>query len=118
MIRFLWDENASHDALRALRRLNPAIEVISIQEAGLAGVPDERVIDFAVSQGRVIVTGDRNTLIGEASARTRGGAMLPGVIVIPRERVSPGLIAVDLVLIADVASVDELTNQFVFLPLA
>ena len=44
--------------------------------------------------------------------------MLPGLIVIPRERVSPGLIAVDLVLIAEVASVDELTNQFVFLPLA
>lgn len=116
MIRYLWDESVSHDVLRALRAVQPEIDAKSIQELGRNGASDDQVIDLSVQTGRVIVTSDRRTLIGIARERIRNGAMLPGVVLTAPAQ-PPGLAAADLALLADVLRADELTNQFVFLPL-
>lgn len=117
MIPFLWDENTSHDTLRALRVLLPDVDVLVVQDTPYAGAPDDTVIELAIGQNRAIVTGDRNTLIGEAVIAVRAGKTLPGVIVIASDRLSPGEAAAQLALLAVAATPDELANQIVFLPL-
>jgi predicted nuclease of predicted toxin-antitoxin system len=116
--RFLWDENTSHDILRALRSIVPDAEVLVVQESVYAGAPDEMVIQLAIEQNRVIVTGDRNTLIGAAASAMRGGKTLPGVVVVGSGRLSPGEAAEQLALLAVAAAPDELTNRITFLPLS
>ena len=118
MNRFLWDENTSHDILRALRSLLPDIDVVIVQETSCAGAPDNAVIQLAITQGRAIVTGDRNTLIGEAATAMRHGRPLPGVIVVASDRLSPGDAAEQLALLAVAVAPDELTNRIIFVPLS
>jgi hypothetical protein len=117
VIRYLWDENTSHDVLRALRQLVPSVDVLVAQEAGMSGTPDDRVIEVAIREDRVVVTRDRNTLVGTAVRLIGLGKTLPGVIVVG-SRLSPGRAAEELALVAHAATPAELTNRVVFLPLS
>jgi len=116
VIRFLWDENASHDILRALRRLMPGVDVLTVQGSPVAGEPDDRILEFAAAEDRVIVTGDRNTLIGVAVKRVRSGERHPGIIVLDSAH-SPGAVAADLALVAQALDREELAGTVLFVPL-
>jgi hypothetical protein len=116
VIRFLWDENASYDALRALRRSDTGVDVVSVQEAGLAGASDEQVIEFALAEARVVVTGDRRTLVAEVLRRIDQGVAAPGVVVVDSHRLTAGRVATDIVLIAETAVPSDLLRP-VYLPL-
>lgn len=116
MIRFLWDENTSHDILRALRRLLPGVDVLTVQGSPVEGESDDRLVAFAVAEDRVIVTGDRNTLIGLAVERVRSGGAHPGIVVLDSAH-SPGAIAADLALVAQALDREELAGTVLFVPL-
>jgi hypothetical protein len=100
-----------------LRQLAPDVDVLVVQHAGMAGAPDERVIEVAIAEGRVVVTRDRNTLVGAAVRAIALGKTLPGVIVVG-SRLSPGHAAEELAWVAHAATPVELTNRIVFLPLS
>ncbi|MCC7177117.1 MAG: DUF5615 family PIN-like protein [Acidobacteria bacterium] len=116
MIRFLWDENTSHDILRALRRLMPGVDVLTVQASPVAGQTDERIVEFALAEDRVIVTGDRNTLIGVVVKRVRSGEGHSGVIVLDSAH-APGAVAADLAIVAQALNRDELAGTLLFVPL-
>ncbi len=60
----------------------------------MSGAPDVTVVDWAVANGRVIVTQDR-PLAGLATERIRTGQAVR-VVVVDRQAASPGRIAGDL----------------------
>jgi predicted nuclease of predicted toxin-antitoxin system len=62
MIRFLADADLNHGIVRGCRRLEPAIDFLSANEAGLAGVPDPEVLAIAAEQDRILVSHDRKTM--------------------------------------------------------
>jgi predicted nuclease of predicted toxin-antitoxin system len=56
MTRWLADENFNNNILRALFRENRNIDVVRAQDVGLAGVDDEKVLAWAASQNRILLT--------------------------------------------------------------
>ena len=83
-MRFLADENVSRLVIERLR--NGGHDVISIAETR-PGAPDEDVFNAAESDGRILITEDRD--FGEMVIRQRLG--LRGVILLELDRLSNAL---------------------------
>lgn len=59
-IKFYCDEHVDLAVARALRRRG--VDALTAQEAGMLGIPDEKHLQLAISQGRVIFTQDTDFL--------------------------------------------------------
>jgi predicted nuclease of predicted toxin-antitoxin system len=116
MLRLASDADVHGDIVRGLRRRCPAIDLTRVQDALAEGTPDPEVLAWAASENRVLITNDRNTMIGFASQRVTRGEPLPGLIVTTNEQ-SIGEAIDDLLLIAEYMPEEELRDQVVvFLP--
>ncbi|MDQ2808941.1 MAG: DUF5615 family PIN-like protein [Chloroflexota bacterium] len=83
MLRLLADENFKFAIVQGLLRGDPTLDIVRVQAIGLAKAPDERVLAWAASEDRLVLTHDIKTMPSLANARLAGGAAMPGVIVIP-----------------------------------
>src|SRR5581483_1774559 len=83
MLKLAADENLNNDILRGLRRMVPDVDVVRVQDAGLAGADDARVLDWAASAGRVLVTHDVATMTSAAYERIARGQSMPGIFEVP-----------------------------------
>lgn len=82
MPRFLCDHDF-HDAIRlALIDRNPTWDVATARHLGLRETPDPDLLAWAVSERRVILTHDRNTMTAAANERWSRGEPMTGVIVV------------------------------------
>ncbi len=59
MIKLVSDENFDGDVLRGLLRRLPELDVVRVQDAGLAGTPDPIILDWAAREQRILLTHDR-----------------------------------------------------------
>jgi len=76
------------------------------------------ILAWAAAENRVLITNDRNTMIGFARKRAAAGEPMPGLIV-TSNRQSIGSAIDDILLIAEVMPPEEIRQQVVvFLPLA
>ena len=81
MIRFQADADLNRLIIRAVHRLEPALDFRTAGEAGLEGVPDPAVLARAADAGRLLVTHDQKTMpthFGEFIAQRTS----PGVIIV------------------------------------
>jgi predicted nuclease of predicted toxin-antitoxin system len=116
VIRFAADENFNHTITRGLLRRRPNLYVVRVQDAGLSGAEDEMVLDWAASQGRVLLTQDAKTMTKLAFDRVRAGKPMPGVIEIRRK--VPITVAVEeLLIIAECSQPGEWEGQVLYVPL-
>ena len=69
MIRFLADENFNNDILRGLVRRLPELDIPRVQDVGLKGADDARVLDWATQETRIVLTHDVSTLIHRSCVR-------------------------------------------------
>src|SRR5256885_11264939 len=83
MLRLAADETLNNDILRGLRRMVPEVDVVRVQNVGLAGADDARVPDWAASTGRILVTHDVATMTSFAYERVARGQPMPGIFEIP-----------------------------------
>lgn len=112
---FLADEDFRRDIVLATRRLDRSIDFVRAQEAGLAGAPDEVVLEFASRESRVVVSHDVSTMPAAAIARLRAKERMAGLILVAqnsRRRV----VAENLVLIANASEADEWVGIIDHLP--
>ena len=116
MNRFYADEDFQHSILRGLRRRNPVIDVLTIQDDGLSGASAPQVLARAAELGRDLLTRDKNTLVASAYARMETGEPCPGVVVL-LAACSFGDAVEQLELIALVETPDNLTHNVRYLPL-
>src|SRR5437867_2284069 len=58
------------------------LDLVRVQDVGLSGAADPDVLQWAAEQGRVLLTHDFDTLIGEAWTRVRVGLPMPGVVAV------------------------------------
>jgi hypothetical protein len=80
------------------------------------GTPDEVVLNWAVNEHRILITNDRNTMIGTALERATKGKPVTGMIVTTNVQ-SIGAAIQDILLIAEFMSEEEIKTQVVvFLP--
>lgn len=116
MLRLASDADVHGDIIRGLRRRLPEIDLIRVQDVLPEATPDPTVLSWAAAQNRVLITNDRNTMVGFAFQRVAAGEPVPGVIVTTNEQ-SIGLAINDILLIAEFMSEDEIRDQVVvFLP--
>lgn len=116
MLPLATDEDVNGNIISGLRLRQPDIDLVTVQEAGLGGSPDPDVLEWAASQGRILVTQDENTMAGHAWDRVRAGKMMPGVLV-RRQALPLGQSIDELQLIAVCGDAEDFRDQVRFLPL-
>lgn len=115
-IRFLADENFDHKTLAGLKRREPNLDIVAVQEVGLREVDDPQVLEWAAQEARIVVTHDVSTFADFAYARVVEGLRMPGVIEIP-ESVPRSVIIEKLIFIAAASEPEDWDNGVVYLPL-
>lgn len=116
MLRFAADECLNLNIVAELRRRNPEIDIVTVQERNLRGQPDSVILEWAASEGRILVTRDANSLCGLAYQRIRNGEPTPGVFIVPWAY-PIGEAARELELVAGASLDGEWENRVEFLPL-
>lgn len=102
--------------MAGLRRREPLLDIVAVQEIGLREVDDPQVLEWAAQEGRIVVTHDVSTFADFAYARIAKGLRMPGVIEIP-ESVPRSVIIEELILIADASEPDDWDSGVVYIPL-
>jgi predicted nuclease of predicted toxin-antitoxin system len=116
MIRFIIDEDFDNHILRGLLRRQPSLDIVRVQDVGLASSHDEAILAWAAGEKRVLLTHDVSTMTFYAYQRIRQGQEMVGVILVPQ--VMPvGEAIEDILIIALVGSIEECKNQILYLPL-
>jgi hypothetical protein len=110
------DADVNGEIIRGLRRHSPEIDLVRTQDALPEGTPDPEVLAWAAAANRVLITNDRNTMVGLAYARVAAGQPVPGLIVTTNSQPIGSAID-DILLIAEYMSEEEIRHQIVvFLP--
>ena len=113
--RFLADEDLRNRIIQTARRLEPALEIIRVVDAGLQSSTDESVLDYATTNGLLVVSHDESTMKPLAENRIRTGRGVAGLFIVPQNR-PPRMIAVSLVLIWSASQSEDWRDQIIYLP--
>ena len=116
MTSFAADENLDSAIVRGVLRRDPTLNILRIQDAGLSGADDPRVLEWAAREGRVLLTHDVATITAYAYERVREGKEMPGVIEVGA-KVAIGQAIEDTLLIAESSLEEEWSGQILYLPL-
>ena len=116
MLRFLAGEDLDRRILRGFELREPAIDVLTVQDAGRTGEEDPANLDFAAEEGRVLLTHDKR-LIAFVLERVDSGKRMPGVFVVHQD--APiGQVVEDLLDLALFSLDGEWEGQVIFVPLS
>jgi hypothetical protein len=116
MLRLASDADVHGEIIRGLRRRMPEMDLVRVQDVLPEGTVDRDVLAWASAENRVLITNDRNTMIGFAFERVTGGQSVPGVIATSGMQ-SVGAAIDDILLIAECLSEEEFRQRVVvFLP--
>jgi hypothetical protein len=116
MLRLASDADVHGDIIRGLRRRLPDIDLVRAQDALPQGAPDPEVLAWAATGNRILITNDRNTMVGCAYQRVASGEPVPGLIATTNEQ-SIGDAIDDILFIAEYMPEEEIRDQIVvFLP--
>jgi hypothetical protein len=116
MLRLAADENFNNDIVRGVRRRNPHVDIVRIQDAGLSESDDPAILEWAAKNGRVLLTHDVSTMTACAYERVTDGKSMPGVFEVKR-KVPIGIAIEEIVLLAECSLEGEWEGQVRYLPL-
>ncbi len=116
MLHLVADENFNNDIPRGIRRRNPAVDIVRVQDEGLSGADDPTVLEWAAQAGRVLLTHDVSTMTRPAYDRVRQGKPMPGVFEVSRE-VPIGVAIEEILVLAECSLAGEWEGQVRYLPL-
>jgi predicted nuclease of predicted toxin-antitoxin system len=116
MVRFLADADLNHGIVRGCRRREPAMDFLSADEAGLAGIADPDVLAMAAEQDRILVSHDHQTMLRHFADFLQVRGSSPGLIVVP-QYLPIGRAVQELLLIWDASDAEEWRNRMVTIPL-
>jgi hypothetical protein len=116
MLRILTDEDFDGRLTSALLARVPGLDLVRVQDVGLMHTPDPDILAWAAEEGRIVLTHDRNTMTGFASARVNAAQPMPGVFVVDQQA-SLGRSLNDLEAMAAASEMEEWRDQIIFVPL-
>jgi predicted nuclease of predicted toxin-antitoxin system len=117
MLKFAADEDFKGAILRGLRRRLAGLDVVRVQDVGLAATPDPAILEWAAQEGRLVLTHDASTMTHFAYERVRAGKPMPGVVVIKRPTVTVGQAIAELEVLIQCSFEGEWEGQILYLPL-
>ena len=116
MLRLLADENFNGDIVRGLLLRLGDIDLVRVQDVGLAGADDPDVLAWAASNDRIILTHDRATMPDYAHERVAHGETMSGVFVL-NDRLPVGQAIDEILLLVACSEQAEWSSRTVHLPL-
>lgn len=116
MIRLLTDENFNGDIIRGLLLRKADLNLVRVQDVGLAGKDDAEILAWAAANDRIVITHDRATMPHFAFARLAAGEPMAGVFVL-NDRFPVGEAIDEILLIDDCTDQAEWIGLVVHLPL-
>jgi predicted nuclease of predicted toxin-antitoxin system len=102
--------------VRGVRRREPALDTLTVQEASLRKAADPAVLEWAATDGRVVISHDHGTMRAYAEERLLAGLPMAGLILVCQDY-PLGQAIDDLVLIGQTTTAEEWQGKVVFLPL-
>jgi hypothetical protein len=115
-LRILADEDLRGAIVRAIRRLEPSIELTTINEEGIAGTQDPQVLEYCWQNRWLLLSHDVNTMKALAKERVLQQKGLHGLFLIPQDRPIRE-VAESVVLLWSASEFEEWSDQVVYLPL-
>mgnify|MGYP001158010842 CR=1 FL=1 len=85
--RFLTDEDFNLDVVAGLRRVQPQMDILTIQAARMLHSPDLRVLAYAKEQDRILLSHDMQTMPDHFATylmNVPAGEHSPGIILLPQ----------------------------------
>jgi predicted nuclease of predicted toxin-antitoxin system len=116
MLRLLIDEDVHGDIVDGLRRRQPALEVVRVQDVGLRHTSDPIILEWAAQRGYVVVSVDKKTLAADAWDRVARGLPMPGVAIL-RILLTIGHAIKELEILALAGNPEDLQDQVIYLPI-
>ncbi len=117
MLRLAGDADVHGAIIRGLRRRHPELDLLRVQDALSVGTPDSEVLNWAATENRVLITNDRNTLVGLAYQRAAIAQPMAGVIATSMGQ-SIGSAIDDILMVAACLSEQEIQDRaIIYLPL-
>ncbi len=116
MFRLLADENFDNDIVRGVLRRTTQVDLVRVQDVGLAGVDDPEILAWAAQEERILLTHDVETITKFAYERIVAGLPLAGVFEI-RQSVPISVAIDEIVLITEYSEQREWAGNIHYLPL-
>lgn len=116
MFRLLADENFNGYIVRGLLRRRPGLELVRVQDVGLAKTDDPAILAWAAVHDYILVTHDRATVPEYAYDRVAAGERMPGVFLL-NDRMPPRQAIDELLLLDECSEPEEWNSLVVYLPL-
>lgn len=113
--RFQADADLNRHIVLAAKRREPMVDFRTAQDARLSGLSDDDVLAFAASEGRILVSHDRQTMpqhFGEFIQRQTS----PGLLIVS-QHLPVSAAADELLLIWFASKAEEWINQVASIPL-
>jgi hypothetical protein len=114
MLRVASDENFNGNVVAGLLQRSDTIDLVRVQDMGLAGSADEVVLEWCAQHSRVLLTHDLKTIPPLAYERLDQGLPMPGVLHLPQVTYSSPSIETLLVYIL-AAEPDDLDGQVLYI---
>ncbi len=115
MLTLLIDENVRGEIVDGLRRRQPTLDVVRVQDVNLRTRPDAEILEWAAQHGWVLVSVDKKTLAQPAWERVAQGLPMPGVaLLLPRLTIGQAIDELELLALAGNPS--DLRNLVIYLP--
>jgi hypothetical protein len=116
MLRLLADENFNGDIIRGLLLRQPELDLVRVQDVGLASLDDQQILAWANQNNRIILTHDRATMPSEAYQRLAAGDNMRGMFIL-NDRFPIGQAIEEILLMIAGSDHAEWINRVVYLPL-
>jgi hypothetical protein len=118
MVRVLTDMDFNGRIVRGVLRLRPDFDLLRVQDSGLPEeTPDPDILEWAARNDRIVLTHDRNTMVGFARDRIAAGLPLPGLIVVDNKAPIGQIINDRLLIGSDASNHSEWAKRIEYLPL-
>ncbi len=116
MLQLAADENFNGDIVRGLLLRRRDVDLVRVQDFGLAGADDAEILAWAAENDFILLTHDRATMPDAAYQRVVDGLSMPGVFILD-DRFPVGAAVNEIIFILDCSEPIDWKNTVVYLPL-
>ena len=115
-IKFQADADLNQNIVNAVIRINSEINFQTATNANLRGLKDDKVLELAANQKRILVSHDQRTMPTHFSKFLEENNKSYGVVIVPK-RLSIMDVTEDIILIWEACTKQDWIDRIHFLPL-
>ena len=114
-IRFQADADLNQDIVTGTLLREPAIDFQTAGAAGIVGLSDSAVVEFAAREGRILVSHDKRTMTAHFKVFLARGGRSPGLLIVP-QKADLGSVIETLILIWAASEPEEWEDGIDYIP--